>query len=113
MPFYRVSGESENRKKQSVVIEARSLDDALSIGHNRGLFKIEGELITDDELPVNQKSVGVKQPAGTLSDRLLIESELFISPVWTIAKGVALGLFLHSVVVIAIYFVIHLVGDSA
>ena len=110
MAIYRVTGEHPDTKEQeTLLIRAATLNRALEFAHNRGLNKVDGE-------PANaQDAVNTPILSDTPDDqseswlRGVAESSLIKRPVWTITKGVFLGLLIWALFAYAVYGILYLI----
>jgi len=110
MAIYRVTGEHADTKEQeTLLIRAKNLDRALEFAHNRGLNKVNGEPVNAQDAVNNQVLSDAPEANGKSSLHGLAESALIKNPVWTITKGIFLGLLYWSIFVYAVYGIMYLI----
>lgn len=104
MPIYRITGSTRAGTGCERFLEADNFEQALESCAARGLFKLDGHQVKDDQVPTTAQVLSLERGSPDRPAQAKLESELLSSPVWTIAKGVAAGLFLHSLIIFLIWF---------
>ncbi len=106
--IYRVNGTDKHTgEARNVWLEANSAADASHIATQRAILSPRVQHVKDDDVPEHApviRSSGRGPRDG--------ESELILRPVWTIARGVVLGLVLFTLLAAVVRLVILLLAGT-
>ncbi len=102
--IYRVLGNDRvSGSEREVWLEANTAADASHHATKRGISSPKVEHIKEQDVPLHQ-------PIIKTSGQSRRSSELLERPVWTIARGVALGLLMFYLILVAIRVVLFMFG---
>jgi len=97
MPIYRVTGiDRYTQRDRAAYVEAPGVRQAVDAGLSRGIVGPRAHPIDPSEVP---EGVAIVRVARKVRSPRRSGRELLDRPVWTIAKGVLLGLLLWTLIV--------------
>lgn len=106
--IYRVGGvDRQTGVPREVFIEAQSAAEASEAAWRRGIAKPEVDLVRVEDVPPGSPVIRPdRQPRPVPPEH----SDLMTRPVWTIAKGVAMGLLLFMALIVVLQLVLAVLG---
>ncbi len=113
MPVYHIAGKkAKTGQDVAFFIEDSSLLSAIEVGSNRGLIDIEGQVATPGLKPLHAVN-SPDRPIRRKAKQVLLDSDLLVQPVKTIAKGVFLGMLFWTIFKVLLYLLIRLIFGVA